>query len=425
MVKTSDSHPIQIGTITLPIVGTKIGMTFCPGKKGPGLYSGHWNRDLEKDLSAIIDWGAVALVTLVEEHEFAELHVPDFRQTVIDSGLEWFHLPIVDGSIPDDRFDRALQGCRGRITELLCKGKGIVIHCRGGLGRTGLFAAMLLSDFGMEPEEAISLIRGARPGAIETLEQENYIHTYFRNNQRRNLEHFLGCMLGGAIGDALGAPIEFSTLAQIREKYGKGGLRTYDKAYGRAGAITDDTQMALFTAEGLLRACCKANEKGIGPTFPSMIHHAYQRWLITQEKQFGEVGGSGWLINCRELFSRRAPGTTCISALQDGRVRLLTDCTWHNTSKGCGAVMRVAPIGLFVQSPYVYRMWSAEQRDKEAFEIGQASGYLTHGHPSGYLPAGFLSMLIGRIIAAGVKVVVASAEFKRRRAGWLPPVVQD
>ena len=122
MVKTSDSHPIQIGAVTVPIVGAKIGMTFCPGKKGPGLYSGNWDRNLQKDLSAIIEWGAAALVTLVEEHEFSELHVPEFGQAVVASGLEWFHLPIVDGGIPDDGFVRALQGCRGRITEILCKG---------------------------------------------------------------------------------------------------------------------------------------------------------------------------------------------------------------------------------------------------------------------------------------------------------------
>ncbi|MBJ6799725.1 ADP-ribosylglycohydrolase family protein [Geomonas propionica] len=398
MIKTSESHPLQIGTLQLPYTDAKIGLTFCPGKKGPGLNSVRWERSLEKDLSTIISWGATALVTLVEDHEFGELQVPEFKEFIAASGLEWFHIPIVDGSIPDHRFHSAMQECHCRILELLCEGARIVIHCRGGLGRTGLFAAMLLIDFGIEPEKAIAQVRAARPGAIETSAQERYVHTYFSHNHRRNLNHYLGCLLGGAAGDALGAAVEFSSFAEIRQKYGATGIQCYDTAYGRTGAITDDTQMTLFTAEGLLRACCRANEKGIGPSFPSMVHQAYRRWLKTQQNLYHPVDGNGWLINCSELYSRRAPGGTCITALLDDRVRLRSDEVRHNTSKGCGAVMRAAPIGLFVQSPYLCRFWGAEQRNKEAFEIGQSTGYLTHGHPSGYLPAGFLALLIGRII---------------------------
>lgn len=79
----------------------------------------------------------------------------------------------------------------------------------------------------------------------------------------RLLSRFRGCFLGGAVGDALGAPVEFLTLAQIQERYGPGGIRDMDHAYGRVGAITDDTQMTLFTAEGLLRAYHRAMAKGI------------------------------------------------------------------------------------------------------------------------------------------------------------------
>jgi len=71
---------------------------------------------------------------------------------------------------------------------------------------------------------------------------------------RRSLAHIRGCLLGGAVGDALGAPIEFDDLAKIRSRFGPAGLRDYAPAYGRVDAFTDDTQMTLFTAEGLIRA---------------------------------------------------------------------------------------------------------------------------------------------------------------------------
>jgi hypothetical protein len=62
-----------------------------------------------------------------------------------------------------------------------------------------------------------------------------------RPGGRRTLEHFTGCLLGGAVGDALGAPVEFHSLELIRKKYGSAGITDYDLAYGRRGAITDDT----------------------------------------------------------------------------------------------------------------------------------------------------------------------------------------
>ena len=69
-----------------------------------------------------------------------------------------------------------------------------------------------------------------------------------------------GCLLGGAVGDALGAPVEFMRHSQIVARFGPGGVRDFAPAYGRTGAITDDTQMSLFTAEGLLRASSMLSE---------------------------------------------------------------------------------------------------------------------------------------------------------------------
>jgi ADP-ribosylglycohydrolase len=61
-------------------------------------------------------------------------------------------------------------------------------------------------------------------------------------------------LLGAAVGDALGARIEFMRLPEIWRRYRHAGVADYVEAYGRRGAVTDDTQMTLFTAERLMRA---------------------------------------------------------------------------------------------------------------------------------------------------------------------------
>src|SRR5215510_3439728 len=105
----------------------------------------------------------------------------------------------------------------------------------------------------------------------------------------------------------------------ICSEYGSAGLTDYDVAYGRRGAITDDTQMTLFTAEGLLRAIARRRRDGVyRPS--SAIHQAYIRWLRTQSESsrahFSEDKMNGWLIGVKGLHSRRAPGNTCLSALR-------------------------------------------------------------------------------------------------------------
>lgn len=195
----------------------------------------------------------------------------------------------------------------------------------------------------------------------------------------------LGCLLGGAVGDALGAPVEFLSLQKIREGFGPEGIRDFAPAYGRVGAITDDTQMTLFTAEGCLRAVTRWNEKGICHP-PAIIYHAYLRWLRTQgvlrpEPPYLEEA-PGWLIGVNALHRRRAPGNTCLSALESGRMGSVEERI--NGSKGCGGVMRVAPIGLL--------------EGADAFQLGCEAASITHGHPSGYIPAGCLALMIRELV---------------------------
>ncbi len=205
---------------------------------------------------------------------------------------------------------------------------------------------------------------------------------------RRTLDHFTGCLLGGAVGDALGAPVEFRSIHAIRSEYGSAGITDYDAAYGRRGAITDDTQMTLFTAEGLLRAIARRRHKGISHPAP-VIHHAYIRWLRTQGERsrthFSQVEMDGWLIGVKGLHSRRAPGNTCLSALRGEEMGAMQRPL--NTSKGCGGVMRVAPVGLVAED------------EEQAFSLGCEAAAITHGHPSGYYSAGCFAAIIYHLMS--------------------------
>jgi ADP-ribosylglycohydrolase len=202
---------------------------------------------------------------------------------------------------------------------------------------------------------------------------------------KRNQNHFRGCLIGGAIGDALGWPVEFMKLEQIKHLYGVNGITELVLASNGKAEITDDTQMTMFTAEGLLRAEVGMRYNGISDK-PTVIYHAYQRWMLTQKytplKEYNWIY-DGWLLNLKELHARRGPGNTCLSALRSQTIGSVDKPI--NNSKGCGAIMRSGPFGLLLSK-------------ENAFEEAVESGALTHGHPSGYLAAGAFAYMIAAVI---------------------------
>jgi ADP-ribosylglycohydrolase len=221
------------------------------------------------------------------------------------------------------------------------------------------------------------------------------------------------------VGDALGAPVEFLSLAAIHRRFGPQGIQDYSPAYGGLGSITDDTQMTLFTAEGLLRTL--EQQAGLGEPAnwgltAQHLAHAYQRWLHTQHIQppacahnWAPLTDDG-LVSDPRLHHLRAPGNTCLSALE--AMSGMGDMA-RNHSKGCGGVMRVAPVALAVHALHGFTPKAMQL----AFDLGVLACALTHGHPTGQLPGGVLAALLVPLLS-GVSLAQALPPVLHMLAGY-------
>jgi ADP-ribosyl-[dinitrogen reductase] hydrolase len=173
LIYTSQTSPLKIAEIQLS--QGKVGLSLCPGKHGPRLDGGMWQRDLTHDLTAVKNWGASTVVSLIEPKEFSELKVENLSACVEALGMKWFHLPIKDGDAPDERFELLWPTVGALLTEDLTLGNSVFVHCKGGLGRAGTVASLLLMAFGSSAADAMAAVRAARVGAIETKAQERWL----------------------------------------------------------------------------------------------------------------------------------------------------------------------------------------------------------------------------------------------------------
>jgi len=172
-VRTSRNSPLRIAEVFCG--AGRIGITLCPGKIDPHAMTGPTARDLDVDIAAIAAWGARAVVTLLDDDEIALLHVTALGETVARYGMEWFHLPVLDCSIPDAAFEARWEKVGPHLEGIVRGGGRVLVHCRGGLGRAGTIVARMLVELGASVDDAIARVRAARPGAIETPEQERYV----------------------------------------------------------------------------------------------------------------------------------------------------------------------------------------------------------------------------------------------------------
>ncbi|WP_245558151.1 ADP-ribosylglycohydrolase family protein [Nocardia thailandica] len=203
-----------------------------------------------------------------------------------------------------------------------------------------------------------------------------------------------GALFGGAIGDALGAPVEDQLLRHIRQRYGAAGVTGVGSTY--RATISEETQLTLFTVEALIRGSVRARGGGRGGGTMGFLQEGMLVWL---ESQGGSLPPQPFplhsaLVAYPELIDRRGTTQSVYRAMQrvadqaDPHRVLGTPARPINDSKGCGAVMRSAPCG------FGYAADRSGSLLREIFDVGCDAAALTHGHPGGWLPAGTLAAMI-------------------------------
>ncbi len=368
-----------------------------------GEYPGDKNGEKAKDkIYHMLHFGVRHFIDLTEEGELRPYAHLLSRECTYD------RFPIRDVSIPKSTHDA--QRLLDRITELSKRDDGyIYIHCWGGVGRTGTVVACLRAEGMEEPtlKDALTCLRNlfsempksSHRVTPETEEQVAFIGKYVesithRREERKNRiqDCIRGSLMAGAAGDALGYPVEFMSRNAILQRYGKRGITQFDidRRSGKA-LVSDDTQMTLFTANGMLMGITRGYMRGIGGEPENYVDGAYLDWYYTQTGCKREILINDfhytWLRDLPELAHRRAPGTTCLSACE----AIFNHDKPQNNSKGCGGIMRVAPMGLFDAAHGGY---STERLAQAGAHIAK----VTHLHPLGYLPAALLTLFISRIV---------------------------
>ena len=285
-IRTSATHPLRVDFLpndVLP-VGGKLGMTFAPGKQARGIDC-EWKRDLDADLDRIAGlYRAQVLVSLVELHELQTLRIPRLFDRARARGLTVDHLSITDGGVPSDA--ALFLALVERVVAHLSEGKNVVVHCRGGLGRTGTLVAACLRATGTPADEAIEVVRRARPGAVENRGQEDFVRSLelARGGQEaRSLGRDVMPILGAALGDALGSGVEGGqalgrAIAEDRDGVGR-RFWSYSPFGFKPGEVTDDTQMTLAAVQALRAGRPDLTTEAGRNAYAERVGAAYRGWL--------------------------------------------------------------------------------------------------------------------------------------------------
>lgn len=338
--RTSISHPLQIAEICAAPGMGKLGLTLCPGKHQSWGLTGSWERDLGLDLNTIEAWDAAVVVTLVEDQELERLKVPTLGAEVADRHMDSVHLPIRDRGVPDAAFEAAWEHVGESLRDRLRSGFNVLVHCMGGLGRAGTIASRLLVELGWTPSDAIREVRRVRPGAIETDEQDDFVHGCIAvpehqpdDSIKAIRERATGALLGLAIGDALGTTLEFSardSRPRLTGMEGGGPFRL------EPGQWTDDTSMALALADSLI-ICDGLDEQDLMTRFVSWMDEG----AYSSNGRCFDIGNTvrGALTRFKQTGNPIAGSTDPQSA-------------------GNGSLMRLAPVAI--------RYWDDEKARRDA-----------------------------------------------------------
>lgn len=183
-------------------------------------------------------------------------------------------------------------------------------------------------------------------------------------------EKFSNIIKAGAIGDSFGYNVEFQSWEHIRITYGGPIIFSNCDNY----IASDDTQMTLFCLEALKKDYYNNYDN------ENILKRIYEYYLDWNTTQYNDLVSKNDFAKQKELQKRQAPGRTCLTALGSGRCGTMENKI--NDSKGCGGIMRVAPIAFLDKSL------------DDIIYLGNMQSAITHGHPEGYLSSGFFAGLI-------------------------------
>jgi len=180
-VGTSETDPIQVDFLPNDEVGTpgRLGMTFAPGMWA-GSVGGRWERNLAADVRALEDeYETDVLVSLMEDHEYRGYRIPELLERDSIGGIEILRFAIEDMGVPQEAESEGFEAFVQDVVRRLEQGQNLVVHCRGGLGRTGTLAACVLVALGRHTaNEAIAAVRETRKGTVQTREQEDFVRLF-------------------------------------------------------------------------------------------------------------------------------------------------------------------------------------------------------------------------------------------------------
>ncbi|MBW6455681.1 MAG: tyrosine-protein phosphatase [Trueperaceae bacterium] len=173
--RTSDTDPYEVGWVGLDDVLGRLGIGMAPGRHDR-VGAATWWRDLHADLRRLRHvHRADLLVTLLTDEELRDLGIANLADELEVHGLEGARLPIRDGGVPGPQQVDETMGLLYDVVRHLRDGHTVVVHCRAGQGRSGMWAAMALAALGADPAEAIARVRRVQPRAVETVGQEAYV----------------------------------------------------------------------------------------------------------------------------------------------------------------------------------------------------------------------------------------------------------
>ena len=359
----------------------------------------------ESKLKRMHHFGVRHFVDLTEEGELRP-----YRQ-LLPNDTTYLRFPIRDVDVP--KSIEAVHQLIDKMENLMKQDGFTYIHCWGGVGRTSTIVACYEARQMEEPtlEKALTAMRSrfsnmpkaSHRKSPETQEQIDFVRQFVESCKQREeymrlrtKDRIRGSMMAGAAGDALGYTVEFMSRRSIIAQYGSKGITKFDLSSDGKALVSDDTQMTLFTACGMLMGVTRGYMRGIGGQPEKYVDGAYLDWYYTQtgrkKKMLTDDFHYTWLRDLPELAHRRAPGNTCLSACES----LLQGKEVQNHSKGCGGIMRVAPMALLMAGYWSRNksFYNVQQMDEAGAEVAA----VTHKHPLAFLPSAMLTHLIYRVI---------------------------